>query len=248
MHVHQMDVKTAFLNEQLEEETYMKPPKGYFQENSELVWRLKKSIYGLKQSPRCWNHSIDEQLKMMEFQPTPSDPCIYKSKENVIIGLYVDDILIAGQDLNRINEIKKELSRHYELKDLGQMKSFLGVEIDQRPNGDIFLSQLKYTQKIIDDFSMSKCNPIDTPASPDSRLIPMKEGEKVDIHQHQSAIGSLIYLSTKTHPDISFAVHQVSHHCHNPSKTHWTAVKRIIRYLKGSYFELWNFIQTLVNR
>ena len=79
--------------------------------------------------------------RMMEFQPTPSDPCIYKSKKNVVIGLYVDDILIAGQDLNRINEIMKELSRHYELKDLGQMKSFLGVEIDQRPNGDIFLSQ-----------------------------------------------------------------------------------------------------------
>ena len=74
---------------------------------------------------------------MIEFQPSSSDPCIYKSKENVIIGHYVDDILIAGQDLNRINEIKKELSRHYELKDLGQMKSFLGVEIGQRPNGDI---------------------------------------------------------------------------------------------------------------
>ena len=82
---------------------------------------------------------------------------------------------------------------------------------------------------------MSKCNPIDTPASPDARLIPMKEGEeKVDIHQYQSAIGSLIYLSTKTRPDISFAVHQVSRHCHNPSRTHWTAVKRIIRYLKGT--------------
>ena len=112
------------------------------------------------------HHSIDEPLKMMEFQPTPSDPCIYKSKENVIIGLYVDDVLIAGQDLNRINEIKKELSRRYELKDLGQMKSFLGAKIYQRPNSDIFLSQPKYTQKIIDNFSMSQCIPMDTPASP----------------------------------------------------------------------------------
>ena len=120
---------------------------------------------------------------MMEFQPTPIDPCIYKSKKNVFIGLYVDDILNAGQDLNRINEIMKELSRHYELKDLGQMKSFLGVEINQRPNCDIFLSQPYYKQKIIDDFCMSKCNPIDTYASPDARLIPMKEGE-VKVHNY----------------------------------------------------------------
>ena len=94
---------------------------------------------------------------------------------------------------------------------------------------------------------MSKCNPIDTPVRPDAKLIPMKGEEKVDIHQYQSAIGSLIYLSTKTRPDISFAVHQVSLHCHNSSKTHWTAVKLIIRYLKVT-LNYGILYQQLVNR
>lgn len=134
--LHQMDVKTAFLNGELKEEVYMKQPLGFIMEGKErLACKLNRSIYGLKQSPRCWNFVLDEQLKRMGFEQTTSDPCIYTAAKGEIflIIVYVDDILLAGKSDKRMMEVKKELAQHFEIKDMGKLKYFLGVKIIQNP-------------------------------------------------------------------------------------------------------------------
>ena len=133
MKLHQMDIKTAFLNGELSEEVFMKQPKGFVKVGEkDLVCRLKKSIYGLKQSPRCWNTALDSHLKKMKFVQTKADPCIYVFKdetETVIIAVYVDDILIAGTSNKKIAEVKAAIANRFEVKDMGELHYFLGVKI-----------------------------------------------------------------------------------------------------------------------
>ncbi len=126
LHLHQMDVQTAFLNGRLEEEVYMEQPAGYQVKGKEnQVCKLHRSIYGLKQSPRCWNHTLDEHLKQLGFQQTPSDPCLYISIESaMIIAVYVDDLVLAGKSEEEIEEAKRNLSSRFKIQDLGKLKSF----------------------------------------------------------------------------------------------------------------------------
>ena len=131
LQLHQVDVTTAFLNGELEEEVYMQQPKGFSREGEEhLVCKLKKSIYGLKQSPRCWNTALDKQLKEMGFIQSTSDPCIYVDAggDTFFIGVYVDDIVLAGRTLERITEVKETLSQKFDIKDMGKLHYFLGMQ------------------------------------------------------------------------------------------------------------------------
>ena len=180
--LHQMDITIAFLNGTLEEEVYMKQPEGSAKKGEEhLVCRLQKSIYGLKQSSRCWNTTLDHHLKTTGLQQSSSDPCLYKTTkgemvivavyvddillaaesntqqsssdpclykttkgEMVIVAVYVDDILLAAESNTRLAEVKKGISDRFEAKDLGELKSFLGVKISQR-EGEIWLGQPGYS-------------------------------------------------------------------------------------------------------
>ena len=235
--LHQMDVTTAFLNGTLEEEVYMKQPEGSVKKGEEhLVCRLKKSIYGLKQSSRCWNTTLDHHLKTMGLQQSSSDPCLYKTTkgEMVIVAVYVDDILLAAESNTRLAEVKKGISDRFEAKDLGELKSFLGVKISQR-GGEIWLGQPGYSKKLLEKFGMKDAKPVSTPVDTSIKLT--KDGIETDGVDHglyQSAVGSLLYLSLWTRPDITYAVSCVARFCANPLKEHWTAVKRIFRYLKGT--------------
>ena len=134
--LHQMDITTVFLNGDLEEEVYMKQPEGFLAEGQEhLVCRLKKSIYGLKQSPRCWNQAIDAQLKLMGFKQSTSDPCICTSTTEsdglFILAVYVDDILLAGKSQHKIAQVKADLGKRFQLKDMGELHYFLGVSVQK---------------------------------------------------------------------------------------------------------------------
>ena len=147
--LHQMDITTVFLNGDLEEEVYMKQPEGFLAEGQEhLVCRLKKSIYGLKQSPRCWNQAIDAQLKLMGFKQSTSDPCICTSTTEsdglFILAVYVDDILLAGKSQQKIAQVKADLGKRFQLKDMGELHYFLGVSVQQRAEG-IWIGELAYT-------------------------------------------------------------------------------------------------------
>ena len=130
--LHQMDVTTAFLNGELEDEVYMKQPEGFIvQDQEHLVCKLKRSIYGLRQSPRCWNSTLDRHLQKMGFVPTTSDPCLYTASEGemFVIGVYVDDIVLAGKSDKRMAEVKKALAMQFEFKDMGELHYFLGMKI-----------------------------------------------------------------------------------------------------------------------
>lgn len=201
------------------------------------MYKLKRSLYGLKQSPRCWNSTLDEFLKQLGFVQSTSDPCIYvASHGELMVGVYVDDIIIGGKDEKTVKDFKVALGKKFDVKDLGKLHHFLGMKVAQnRVSGDVWMGQPAYVEKVLDKFGMRDANPVATPVNSSTRLIKAEEGEK-DAEQslYQSAVGSLLYLSTGTRPDITFAVCSVAKFCSKPTKCHWTAVKRILRYLKGT--------------
>ena len=238
--LHQFDVTTAFLNGTLDEEVYMQQPQGFTcQGKEELVCKLKKSIYGLKQSPRCWNSTLDAYLKKLGFVQTASDPCIYYQKTDkdiVYIGVYVDDIILAGRDEKRLQEIKGDFSKKFDIKDLGELKYFLGMKVVQiKGNNYIWIGQPAYTKNLMKSYGMQDSNPTSTPVDVNSKLQPAKDtDEPLNQTKYQSAVGSLMYLAVSTRPDISYAVNNLARFNSNPQKEHWTALKRVLRYLNGT--------------
>ena len=154
--LHQMDVSTAFLHGELTEEVYMRQPEGFIEPGNEhLVCRLRRSIYGLKQSPRCWNQALDNRLKEMGFRQTLSDPCLYVHSDSegqiFVVAVYVDDIILGGSS----TAVKKELSGKFKMKDLGPLHHFLGVKIIQdQLTGMIWMGQPSYVEKILQKFDM----------------------------------------------------------------------------------------------
>ena len=238
--LHQVDVTTAFLNGTLEEEVYMHQPEGFvYQRKEELVCKLKKSIYGLKQSPRCWNTTLDTYLKELGFTQTASDPCIYYRKtggDMLYIGVYVDDIILGAKTEKQLQEIKDELSKEFEIKDLGKLKYFLGMKVVQdEASKSIWIGQPAYTEDVLKRFGMENCKPTSTPVNASSKLQPATDqDEPVNQTEFQSAIGSLMYLAVSTRPDIAYAVNNLAKFISKPQKEHWTALKRVLRYLKDT--------------
>ena len=189
-----MDVTSAFLNGDLEEEVYMKQPQGVIQKGQEhLVCKLKRSIYGLKQSPRCWNQTLDTQLKELGFIQSPSDPCIYTSTKQglMIIAIYVDDIVIAGKSEKQIASIKSAIAKQFQVKDMGEMHYFLGVSVKQNLKmKETWIGQPLYTKTILKKFGMENAKPIHTPADPSTKLLKAtKDCEMADQVLYQSAVG-----------------------------------------------------------
>ena len=209
--LHQMDITTAFLNGELKEEVYMKQPEGFVVKGQEdLVCRLKRSIYGLKQSGRCWNNTLHEELKKMGFVQSASDPCIYIASEGemCIVAIYVDDIIVAAKTDDRILQVKRDLSKRFKAKDLGELHHFLGMKIIQNQNtAEVWIGQPAYTQDILEKFHMTDAKPVSTPLDANSKLMnAADDSDTVDVELYQSAVGSLLYLSVATRPDIAFAL------------------------------------------
>lgn len=233
---------SAFLNAELDDEVYMKQPTGFTVKGKEqCVCKLKRSLYRLKQAPRCWNVTLDQQLKTMGFQQHISDPCLYVSGQTddlFIIAVYVDDLILATRNERKMNEVKELLAAQFQVKDLGELNYLLGVTVKQdRSNNSIWIGQPTYTSNLLDRFGMLESKAVATPVS-STKLIQATEGDElIDKELYQSAIGSLQYLSTMTRPDIAFALSNVAMFNSKPTKEHWIAVKRIFRYLNG----IWMF-------
>ena len=237
--LHQLDITTAFLNGELEEEVYMHQPEGFVADGQEdLVCKLKRSIYGLKQSPRCWNTTLDTYLKKIGFLQSVSDPCVYIAAvdEMAVIGVYVDDIVIACKSEERLRRIKHDICQKFDVKDLGKLHHFLGMKIIQDDaTGDVWIGQTAYADKVLKEYGMQDAKNVGTPVDVGAKLTKATEGdENFDQSIYQSAVGCLLYLSTRTRPDISFAVSNVAKYSSNPTVKHWTAIKRILRYLKAT--------------
>ena len=238
MHIHHLDVATAFLNSKLDENIYMKQPEGFVISGKEnYVCHLNKSIYGLKQSSMNWNRNFGNFLKNLGFSRSNNDSCIYiyfDKNVTCFIALYVDDLMVVCDSNDFLNDIKTKLKREYSMKDLGEIKQFLGIEINKKVN-NIFISQCQFIEKLLKKFNFDVCKSVDTPVDLSQKLfIAHDKDELFDVDVYQSAVGALLYLSTRTRPDLCYAVSNVARFCTKPTKVHWQAIKRIFRYLRGT--------------
>ena len=243
LEVHQMDVKSAFLNGNLAEEIYMKQPNGYIDKNNpHMVCKLQKSLYGLKQSARCWNLVLDSFLKSNGYVQSSADPCIYckvmlKNGKRIlmIIAIYVDDTILASNDINMLKEEKLKLSKRFEMDDRGEIHYLLGMCIRRdRKLKTLTIDQSIYLQNVLKRFGFDDCKSVSTPMEAGKKFQKLSDDDVVDIKKYQAAIGSLVYASIGTRPDISVAVGALSQFMSKPGQEHWSGVKRIFRYLKGT--------------
>lgn len=245
--VHQMDVKSAYLNAPIDQVVYVEQPSGFVQGKNQ-VYKLKKSLYGLKQSGRMWNSVLHSFLLSQNFVQSMCDNCVYTKHNNnlkTIIIVWVDDIIISGSNLNCVNQIKLALSNKFKMKDLGPISWFLGIEFVTKDES-IEMNQSKFIDKILSRFNMSDCHPKSLPCDLGIDKIndDVKSQELADPKLYREIVGSLIYLMTCTRPDICYVVTKLSQHLSNPTKAHLSLSKFVLKYLKGTIGQGLKFIKS----
>lgn len=234
--IHHLDVKTAFLHGDLKENVYVTQPEGFVVSGSEhKVYKLNKALYGLRQAPRAWNEKLNKVLEGLRFVKCSKEPSLYRKQvkeELLLVAVYVDDLLVTGTDRVMIVEFKGEMSKIFEMSDLGLLTYYLGIEVIQHKNG-ITLHQERYAKRILQETGMSDCNAVLTPMDAGLVLKKAQDEEDVDETEYRRNIGCLRYL-LHTRPDLAFAVGLLSRYMHKPKKSHAVALKQVLRFLKGS--------------
>ncbi|KAD4586296.1 hypothetical protein E3N88_23897 [Mikania micrantha] len=234
--VHHLDVKSAFLNGELQEEVYVKQPEGFEIKGKEnKVYKLTKALYGLRQAPRAWNARLDKVLKEIGFDKCAQEPAVYKSNKagtQLIVGVYVDDLIVTGTSEKRIQEFKERMMKVFDMSDLGHLSYYLGIEVTQKQGGCV-LKQSGYAKKILKFSGMTSCNPAKWPMDPKLKLTKDEQGECVDSTEYRRLIGSLRYL-LHTRPDLSYPVGVLSRYMEKPKISHYQAMKQVLRYVKGT--------------
>lgn len=233
--LHQMDVHNAFLHGELQEEVFMRMPPGFAVQQSDKVCKLRKSLYGLKQAPRCWFSKLSTALKSYGFTQSLYDYSLFvlqKSELQLVVLVYVDDLIISGNNHEAITQFKSYLNTCFHMKDLGILKYFLGVEVARSSNG-IFLCQRKYALDIIAETGLLGAKPASTPLEQNHRLGLATGGFITNPDQYRRLVGRLIYLCF-TRPELSYCVHILSQFMQKPREEHWEAALRVVRFLKGS--------------
>lgn len=237
MEIHQLDIKTAFLYGELEEDVWIEQPTGYESGDSSMACHLRKSLYGLKQAPRVWHGKLSAELEKMDYKPSAADPALFISTTEppAYLLTYVDDILVITSDTKQLDDTKKKLLTTFDGRDLGPATFFLGMDIKQdRQARTITLGQSRLTTDLLDKYGMTECKPLSVPLSASTKLT--KEGEPLDTvtHGYSQLIGSLMYLSVCTRPDISQAVGALARYMAAPTVAHWQAAKGVLRYISGT--------------
>ena len=233
--LYQLDVKSAFLNEILKEEVYVEQPQGFIiQGEEEKVYKLRKALYGLKQAPRAWYSNIDSYFNEKGFKKSKSEHTLYVKTQGtdiLIVALYVDDIVLTGNNEKMIEEFKKNMVKKYEMSDMGLLRHFLSMKIYQ--DKGVFILQKLYAEKILKKFRMDGCKSVPIPLVVNEKLMKEDGGKKADETLYMSLIGNLLYL-TATRPDIMFAANLLSRFMHSPSHFYYAAAKRVLRYIQGT--------------
>jgi hypothetical protein len=234
--VHHMDVKSAFLNGELQEEVYVQQPSGFSDPKAQgKVLKLRKAFYGLKQAPRPWNARLDQELYKLGFVRSMEENVVYRKGSGMsllLVGDYVDDLIICGLDSRLIGAFKQQMKNSFNNSDLGLLSYYLGLEVKQKP-GEITFSQSAYAEKILELTGMKNCNPVDTPMEQHLKLLPGKPELVSNASKYRSIVGSLRYL-VNIRPDLAFSVGMVSRFMESPNSEHWCAIKRILRYVAGT--------------
>ncbi|CDF39897.1 unnamed protein product [Chondrus crispus] len=240
LELHQMDVVTAFLNGDLDEDIYMEQPEGCVDKSkSDHVCKLLKALYGLKQAHRQWHTKVDDfLLGELGFETSRSDLCLYIKRIGntiMLIALYVDDLLLAGSDIHAMKWMKGELNKRFEMKDLSEAKVCIGLEIQRdRTIKTLSLTQTKYALNVLDRFKMSTCNPSLTPMEQGRKTTNSIENDSETKAPYREAVGCLMNLMVGTRPDLAYAIGKLSQHSANPCESHWAGVKRVMRYVQGT--------------
>ncbi|KAH9673545.1 retrovirus-related pol polyprotein from transposon RE1 [Citrus sinensis] len=234
--IRQLDVQNAFLHGYLQEDVYMRQLIGFVDpQYPTFVCKLRRSLYGLKQAPRAWFQWFSSHLEQLGFHESLADYSLFiYSHDSVLLYLliYVDDILITGNSSYHISQMIHHMSKLFSMKDLGPVHYFLGIEATQTAMG-LHLCQTKYILDLLHRTEFLHSKPMTTPAVSGRRLSLFDGDLLSNPTEYRSVVGALQYL-TITRPDISFAVNQVCQYMHHPTIAHWCAVKRILRYLKGT--------------
>lgn len=222
------DVKTAFLYGEVKENVFMKIPEGY--EDSGKICKLNKALYGLKQAPLTWNRTFTQVLRENGLKPTENEKCLFVNEDcTIILALYVDDGIIVSDKEYKVKGLVNSLMNRFEIKEEKNPNTFLGLELRQEEDS-LKITQVNYVEKVLEKFNMENSKQADTPceikitpSSKPSGMFPFRE-----------AVGNLLYLSTRTRPDIAFSVNASSRHMENPMKDDEISIKRIMKYLVGS--------------
>ncbi|KAG8951326.1 hypothetical protein FRC04_006566, partial [Tulasnella sp. 424] len=246
MEIESIDISNAYLNRVLPEGevVYMRQPEGFQQKDNEWVCRLKKGLYGLKQSGRLWYQRLGDELEKLGFKRLVSDPSIYawgKEDVKVIVPVFVDNLTLVSKSKAKIKEIKDVLAKVFKLRDLGPTTFLLGIQITRNHSTcTLHLSQRQYVVDLLERFGMSDCAPVTTPMEPGLKLTkdtcPTTQEEINEMRNvpYLNAVGALNYLAIATRPDISYAVGKLPRFNSNPGMRHWKAVKHLLRYLQGT--------------
>ena len=238
LEIHQLDIKTAFLNGEIEEEVWTVQPPGYEEGGSNMACHLQKALYGLKQAPRAWYMRLKAELEKIGFVQSEADGGLFIKRtgtDYVYMLIYVDDILIITGDAVALQLTKEQVMSAFDARDLGEASFFLGMDIVRdRVNRTIKLAQSRLTADLLTKHDMLEAKPRSTPLDVSTKLT--RDGEPLDteIYGYSGLIGSLMYLSICTRPDISQAVGALARYMANPSVIHWQAARGILRYLSGT--------------
>ncbi len=246
--IKQMDVMNAFLNAKVNDNVYMEQPPGYGStKNPNLICKLTKAVYGIKQAPNLWNEEINTFMKTNAFIPCKSDTCLYtykcRSGRIITLGIFVDDMVVTyhRDDEAEWMKYRSNLMNKYKIKDNGDVNYILGMVITRnRSKREMAINQTSYVRKVLERYEMSKATPAPTPEITGTKLTksmsPTTDVEKKVMSSipYREAVGSLLYAAIGTRPDISHAVNECARHVSDPGQAHWNAVKRIMRYLIGT--------------
>lgn len=242
MDVQLIDFDSAFQHTAVDMPIYMKYPLGMKTE-PDMCLKLNNALQGTKQAAHLFNNKLAQFLKSISYKQSTYDPCIFtkwRNGELTAVAVYVDDCRCLSEGPNATKNLAE---LHEQLKTVGPCKiadatNWLGMKIEHdRVNGTLKASQQKYINKMLDDFNMQDCKPCRTPAAPGTKLLRSASDENDvpgNTFPYRSAVGALLWPARTARPDILYAVNQCGAHAHHPDETHVNAVKRILRYLKGT--------------
>ncbi|GJS77266.1 retrovirus-related pol polyprotein from transposon TNT 1-94 [Tanacetum coccineum] len=237
----QMDVKSAFLNDFINEEVYVAQPLGFIDfTKPNYVFRLKKALYGLKEAPKAWYDRLKAFLIKHDYSMGMVDNTLFTKKKDsnlIIVQIYVDDIIFGSTCQEMCDDFAKIMHDEFEMSMMEELNFFLGLQIKQLDDG-IFFNQ-SYIKKMLKKFGLEDSKPMKTPMSTETKLTRDEEGESVDNTKYRGMIGSLLYL-TASRPDIMFSVCLCARFQEDPKTSHLEAIKRIFRYIKDTtHLGLW---------